>query len=644
MRRTALSEPAAGIPAPAPAAGERGRFWRRLRTRFGPRRAEIVYSARYTFRFTGGLHDPLRGERVLAFLCQEGLLHPSLLLVPDPVSWETLRSAHSDPYLESLHAPGALARVFGLPLSDDETDQLISAQRTMAGGSILAAERALASRGVACNLGGGLHHAHFDRGQGFCIFNDIALAVRRLRRRGFTGRVLVVDLDLHDGDGTRALFAHDPTVHTFSIHNGSWGHDEAVATTSVTLAGEVDDATLLAALERELPPLFTTFRPDFVIYLAGCDPAADDRLGNWKLTADGLFARDRLVFALARHRRRPLPLLVLFAGGYGDGAWRYSARFLAWILSGGRRFEPPTTETITLDRFRRLARTLERGELGAPQEDDWSLSLEDLGVALGTPRREQRFLGFYTRQGIELALERFGFLARLRQLGFRPVLSLDLGDAGGQTLRIHGDPGRRELLVELRVRRDRRTMPGAELLWIEWLLLQNPRLGFLAGREPLPGQKAPGLGMLREVISMLILICDRLGLDGIAFVPSHFHLAVQAHGPLRFAEPLAEARYRALVATLRSLPLGAASRAVDAGRIRDLATGEPLRWERAPMVLPVTDALKARLSGEAFRSEVERLSATLRYELVDAPVAAGEGAGRQEPVVSQPAGGGPGSR
>ncbi|HSM52322.1 MAG TPA: histone deacetylase, partial [Thermoanaerobaculia bacterium] len=197
----------------------------------------------------------------------------------------------------------------------------------------------------------------------------------------------------------------------------------------------------------------------------------------------------------------------------------------------------------------------------------------------------------------------------------------------GQTLRIHGDPGRRELVVELRVRRDRRTMPGAELLWIEWLLLQNPRLGFLSGRPPLPGQKAPGLGMLREVISLLILVCERIGLDGIAFVPSHFHLAVQAHGPLRFAEPLAEARYRALVAALRSLPLGRASEAVDADQVVDAASGEPVRWERSSMVLPVTEALKDRLAGEEFRREVERLEAMLRYRLAEGAEAGGAGAG-----------------
>lgn len=649
MRHSALTQEPPGPPAAAPPAGRWGASWRRLRARFGPRRAEVVYSARYSFRFPGGLHDPVRGERVLAFLCQEGLLHPRHLLVPDPASWETLRSVHTDAYLESLHEPGALAKVFGLTLNDDETDQLIEAQRTMAAGSARGAERALATRRVVCNLGGGLHHALLDRGQGFCIFNDVALAVRRLRRRGFTGRVLVVDLDLHDGDGTRAIFAHDPTVHTFSIHNGSWGHEEAVAATGVTLAGEVDDAGYLAALERALPPVLEAVRPGFVIYLAGCDPASDDRLGNWKLTAEGIFARDRRVFELVRRQRRRLPLLVLLAGGYGDGAWRYTARFLAWVLSGGRRFEPPTTEAMTLDRFRRLARSLSRGELGAPEDKEWSLSFEDVAGALGAHQQESRFLGFYTRQGIELALERYGFLAKLRQLGFRPTLGLELGHPGGQTLRIHGDPGRRELLVELRVRRDRRTMPGAELLWIEWLMLQNPRLGFLSGRPPLPGQKAPGLGMLREVISLLILVCERIGLDGIAFVPSHFHLAVQAHGPLRFAEPLAEARYRAMVAALHALPLGRASEAVDAGRVEDAATDQPARWERSPMVLPVTEALKDRLAGEEFRREVDRLGATLRYRLAEGAGEDGPGAGRGGPgrpaaPPGQPTGGGPGSR
>src|SRR5262249_1369177 len=150
------------------------------------------------------------------------------------------------------------------------------------------------------NLGGGFHHARRDRGQGFCLFNDVAVAMAALRRSGFTGRVLVVDLDLHDGDGTRSLFAADPTVFTYSVHNRNWDDAAAVGTAAIELGSGGGDARLLATVGETLPPIVAAHRPELVVYLAGCDPAADDGLGDWQLTLDGMLARDRTVVELVR--------------------------------------------------------------------------------------------------------------------------------------------------------------------------------------------------------------------------------------------------------------------------------------------------------------------------------------------------------
>jgi acetoin utilization deacetylase AcuC-like enzyme len=128
----------------------------------------------------------------------------------------------SDDYLERLQQPGALTPVVGFAIPDRAEQALIAVEREMTGGTLLAARLARASGGIAVNLGGGFHHAHRDRGRGFCILNDVAVAIRAQRAAGFDGRILVVDLDLHDGDGTRSIFADDPTVHTCSIHNQNW--------------------------------------------------------------------------------------------------------------------------------------------------------------------------------------------------------------------------------------------------------------------------------------------------------------------------------------------------------------------------------------------------------------------------------------
>ena len=253
----------------------------------------------------------------------------------------------------------------------------------MAGGTIQATRLALRTGGVAVHLGGGFHHAMPDAGLGFCVFNDVAVAIRRLRGRGFAEPVLVVDLDLHDGNGTRRVFADDPTVHTFSIHNDHWGDTEAVASTSIALGPGVGDARFLGTLREALPPVFEAVKPGLVVYLAGTDPAEDDPIGNWRLTARALFERDRFVTSLARPDGRPCPMVVVLAGGYGRHAWRYSARYVLWLASG-RAIEPVEEEALALRRFRRLGRDLRDAEAvddGLP----FTLSEEDLAGLMPGP-------------------------------------------------------------------------------------------------------------------------------------------------------------------------------------------------------------------------------------------------------------------
>lgn len=589
-------------------------------------RIDLVYSRRYQLHLPGAAYDPLRGERILGFLDSVGLLGE--VHSPEPAPFRLLRRVHGDTYLESLNQPGALLRIVGWEIPDDQADRFLEAQRAMVAGTVMAAHLALESDGIAANLGGGFHHAFAARGERFCALNDLAVAVADLRWHGSEEKILVIDLDLHDGDGTREIFAADPTVHTLSIHNRTnpEAGPGAIEATVVELGGEVGDDAYLEAVRAYVPPVLERFRPDLVFYLAGCDPAADDEIGDWKISAAGLLARDQLVTSCVRGPGesgggRALPLVILLSGGYGPNAWRYSARFLSGLLNRGTVLEPPTTEEALLMRYRSLARGYgEReltGEAPAPPRDvdDWGLTEEDIGAALGGPRRPHRLLGYYSLQGLELALERTGFLDRLRAKGFdRPTLSMELDNPAGDTLRIFASPSRRELLIELRLRIDRRVAPGLALLCVEWLLLQNPRAQFTDERPRLPGQEHPGLGMLQETIALLILACDRLQLDGLVFVPAHFHTASQGRRELRFLEPADEARFRALERALDGLPLPAASRALAEGRIADARTGEPVPWQPAPMVLPVSEALRQRVLGEEY--ERQAAEAAARYDLV----------------------------
>ncbi len=622
---------------PSPPAGPIRRALRRLSRSFAGPTLQVVYEPRYALDLAGVGHDARRGERILGFLSAEGLIGADDVRRPEPMSFHDLRRVHTDDYLETLGRPGALVPILGFAPPDNLAEAFLEAQRTMAGGTRLALELALGitdreevpraltgSARPAVNLGGGFHHAFSDRGERFCAVNDVGAAIASLRSRGYPGKVLVIDLDLHDGDGTRRILAGDELTHTFSIHNltTAAGADNA---TVIELGSGVGDDAYLAAIRAHFPPLVERWAPDLAVYVAGSDPARDDAIGDWRVTPAGMLARDQFVVERLAAQKAPPRLAIVLAGGYGKGAWRYPARFLGWLASG-REIEPPGSEEALLLRFRALANELPAHRLsaedeadrpeadGGPADDDWGLTEEDLAPAPGTGLgRPSRFLGFYSRSGIELALERAGLLERLRARGYdRPSIELELGQPAGDMARLYGDPSQRELLMEIRARIDRRLLPGVPLLHLEWLLLQDPRATFPPGSLGLPGQQHPGLGLLAEVMALLVAACDRLSLAGISFVPSYYHLAAKGRRLLRFLEPDDEATIAGLEAALAGRPLAETTRQVADQKVVDAETGKPFVWRPMVMILPTSEELAARFDDP----EYERRAAMRRNYVV----------------------------
>jgi acetoin utilization deacetylase AcuC-like enzyme len=589
----------------------------RLRARLRGEPAIVVHGQAYQVEFPGVPIDALRSERILTALVREGLIGREAVLPPPRATLASLERIHSRAYLERVTEPELIQQVFGVELPAKLIHRVVELQRTMVGGTMSATRAARHQHKLAVNLGGGLHHAQRERGQGFCLFNDIAVAIAEQRERGFREPIAVIDLDLHDGDGTRSIFADDPSVFTLSIHNAHWGPTAAVASLAVALGDQVGDREYLASIREHVPAMLDRHRPGLVFYLAGCDVAADDSLGNWRITDEGMLARDLFVLEALRERGIAKRVWVL-GGGYGSEAWRHGARGLIAALGGPERVDLPSTQSITLMRYRHLASVLDPRELSGVEPGELQFDESDLFGAAPDHGPPDKVLGFYTHHGVELAFERYGLLPRLRALGFEPRLEFDHDREAGDTLRVFGDEGTQLLLIELRLRRDREILPGAELLRIEWLLLQNPRASWTAGRLPLPGQRHPGLRMFDDIAAMMMMVCERLRLDGIVVVPSHYHVAARWHGRMRFLDPVAEGRFRALAELFRDMPLAETCLAVELGRVVDRQTGERIGYRPAAMISPASDAMNRRFD-EAWEREAEATRRWLQLELVSGP-------------------------
>lgn len=252
-------------------------------------------------------------------LRREGLLAPGEVLEPGEARLEDLRLVHDDGYLDRLDAgtlEAAAIRRIGVPWSP----ALWRRSRLAAQGTLEAARAALGD-GLAANLAGGTHHAFPAHGEGFCLLNDVAVAIRVLQRDGRARRALVIDLDVHQGNGTAAIFTGDPSVFTLSLHGErNYPTQKARSTLDVGLPDGTGDEAYLAALDAALDQALAGFAPDLVFYLAGVDPAAGDRYGRLALTEEGLRRRDRRVFTALSGRN--LPVVILLAGGYAATAER----------------------------------------------------------------------------------------------------------------------------------------------------------------------------------------------------------------------------------------------------------------------------------------------------------------------------------
>jgi len=273
-------------------------------------------SAKYTFPLPSGHRFPISKYALLRQrVIDDGIVAPDRVHDPAPARRDDLLLVHSPDYIDRFTA-GALTRDEERRLGFPWSPALVERSYRAAGGTLEAAACAL-DDGIAMNLAGGTHHAFPSHGEGFCVFNDVAVAVRVLQRDGRIARAAIVDLDVHQGNGTNEVFAGDERVFTFSMHGRkNYPFHKVPGSLDVELDDRTGDDEYLELLARTLPGVLHEARPDLIVYLAGADPYAGDRLGRLSLTMSGLARRD--TFVLNQCREVGLPIVVTIAGGYAE--------------------------------------------------------------------------------------------------------------------------------------------------------------------------------------------------------------------------------------------------------------------------------------------------------------------------------------
>ena len=274
---------------------------------------KLIYDERYDLNLGAHVFPSQKYRLVYERLLQEQIASQEDFLKPMPARDEDILRVHSQDYLYKLKT-GSLTRAEVMRMEVPYSTELIEACWLAAGGSILSARRAL-EEGFSANLGGGFHHAYPDHGEGFCVIHDVAVAIRKMQADGAIERAMVVDTDVHQGNGTAAIFGGDETVFTMSIHQEhNYPYPKPPSTVDVNLPDGMGDADYLAILEKYLHRSFDEFSPQLLFYVAGADPYGEDQLGGLALTMEGLARRDALVMGYAQ--RNQVPTAVTLAGGY----------------------------------------------------------------------------------------------------------------------------------------------------------------------------------------------------------------------------------------------------------------------------------------------------------------------------------------
>ncbi|MFH1259347.1 MAG: histone deacetylase [Elusimicrobiota bacterium] len=275
--------------------------------------AKLIYSEKYQVDIGAHVFPTRKYKLIKERLIKEGPVKEKDFTAPQPAGDEDILLVHTPDYLRKLKTGNLNAQEI-LKLELPYSPWLVEASLICVGGSILAAAAALTD-GVGMHIGGGFHHAFPDHGEGFCVLNDIAVAIRKMQKEKKIKKAMTIDCDLHQGNGTAAIFRNDQSVFTFSIHQeNNYPAVKPPSSLDIGLADGAGDQEYLMQLEKNIPEIIKKFQPELAVYVAGADVYKDDLLGGLSLTIGGLKKRDQLIKKICRENN--LPVMIVLAGGY----------------------------------------------------------------------------------------------------------------------------------------------------------------------------------------------------------------------------------------------------------------------------------------------------------------------------------------
>lgn len=297
---------------------------------FREKKVKVVFSHDYYHGFTGEIPqntiDIMKFKRIRDRLVKERVLRRKKILIPEMISYEDMALVHDKDYLNKLKDPVNVGKFLKIGHLNPWDSHILEYFRIVTGGTLLATDTALKDNITVFNLGGGFHHAHANHAGGLCLVNDVAIAIEKINRSKEKYKVMIIDLDYHQGDGNLVIFKDDPNVFTFSIHANHWSTIKSIQNLDISLKDGTDGNTYLEILESRLTSVFKDFYPDLVFFVAGSDPYEKDVIGDMTLSREQMLKRNLFVLNLVRASK--IPLVIVAGGGYGTDSWKIYYDFI----------------------------------------------------------------------------------------------------------------------------------------------------------------------------------------------------------------------------------------------------------------------------------------------------------------------------